>query len=63
MANDIEALLALQEDDLKIREIESQMRLLDPKLKELDKKREHAAAALGRAQTVVQAEEKKQRNS
>jgi predicted nucleic acid-binding Zn-ribbon protein len=61
MANDIEALLALQEDDLKIREIESQMRLLDPKMAELDKRREHAAAALVRAQTVVQTEEKKQR--
>jgi predicted nucleic acid-binding Zn-ribbon protein len=61
MANDIDALLALQEDDLKIREIESQMRLLDPKLAELDKRREHAAAALVRAQSVVQTEEKKQR--
>jgi predicted nucleic acid-binding Zn-ribbon protein len=54
-------LLALQEDDLKIREIEGQMRTLDPKLAELDKKREQAAAALVRAQTAVQTEEKKQR--
>lgn len=61
MPNDIEALLALQDDDLKIREIESQMRLLDPKLAELDKRREQAAAALLRAKTIVEAEEKKQR--
>ncbi|HWL40701.1 MAG TPA: hypothetical protein VNO75_10745 [Gemmatimonadaceae bacterium] len=61
MQQEIDALLALQEDDLKIREIEAQMRLLDPKLAELDKRREQAAAALVRAQTVVVTEEKKQR--
>jgi predicted nucleic acid-binding Zn-ribbon protein len=61
MQKDVEALLALQQDDLKIREIESQMRLLDPKLVELDKRREQASAALLRAQAVVQTEEKKQR--
>lgn len=61
MQQEIEALLALQEDDLKIREIEAQMRLLDPRLAELDKRREQAASALVRAQTVVQTEEKKQR--
>lgn len=62
MQHDIEALLALQQDDLKIREIEGQMRTLDPKLAELDKRREQAAAALARAQTAVQIEEKKQRD-
>ncbi len=62
MQHDIEALLALQQDDLKIREIESQMRSLDPKLAELDKRREQAVAALARAQTAVQIEEKKQRD-
>src|SRR5687767_6476532 len=62
MQQEIEALLALQEDDLKIREIESRMRELDPKLAELDKRRDQAAAALARAQTAVQAEEKKQRD-
>ncbi len=62
MQHDIEALLALQQDDLKIREIESQMRTLDPKLAELDKRREQAVAALARAQTAVQIEEKKQRD-
>jgi predicted nucleic acid-binding Zn-ribbon protein len=61
MQQEIEALLALQEDDLKIREIESQMRSLDPQLADLDKKRDQAAAALARAQAAVQVEEKKQR--
>jgi uncharacterized protein len=51
----------LQDDDLKIREIESQIRELDPHLAELDRKRDSAAAALKRAQAAVEAEEKKQR--
>ena len=34
MQQEVEALLALQEDDLKIREIEAQIRELDPKLAE-----------------------------
>jgi len=49
MRQEVEALLALQDDDLKIREIESQIRELDPHLAELDKKRDTAAAALKRA--------------
>jgi predicted nucleic acid-binding Zn-ribbon protein len=61
MLQEVEALLALQQDDLKIREIESQIKSLDPQLAELDKKRDHAAAALTRAQAAVQVEEKKQR--
>jgi predicted nucleic acid-binding Zn-ribbon protein len=61
MQQEVEALLALQQDDLKIREIESEIRALDPQLAELDKRRDQAAAALSRAQTAVQAEEKKQR--
>jgi predicted nucleic acid-binding Zn-ribbon protein len=62
MQQEIEALLALQEDDLKIMEIESKMRELDPKLAALDKRRDQAAAALAKAQTAVQVEEKKQRD-
>ena len=58
---EVEALLALQQDDLKIREIESQIRSLDPQLAELDKRREQAASALTRAQVAIQSEEKKQR--
>ncbi|MFL5500131.1 MAG: zinc ribbon domain-containing protein [Gemmatimonadaceae bacterium] len=61
MQQEVEALLALQKDDLKIREIESQIRSLDPQLAEFDRKKEQAAAALSRAQAAVQAEEKKQR--
>jgi predicted nucleic acid-binding Zn-ribbon protein len=61
MQQEVEALLTLQQDDLKIREIESQIRALDPQLLELDKRRDQVAAALSRAETLVQAEEKKQR--
>ncbi len=61
MIQEVEALLALQQDDLKIREIESQIRSLDPQLADLDKKRNQAAAALARAEAAIQVEEKKQR--
>jgi predicted nucleic acid-binding Zn-ribbon protein len=61
MIQEVEALLALQQDDLKIREIESQIRSLDPQLADLDKKRNQAAAALSRAEAAIQVEEKKQR--
>jgi uncharacterized protein len=61
MQQEVEALLALQEDDLKIREIESQIRALDPQLAEFDRKKEQAVAAISRAEAAVQAEEKKQR--
>ncbi|MDQ3674096.1 MAG: hypothetical protein M3365_06960, partial [Gemmatimonadota bacterium] len=62
MQKEIDALLALQQDDLKIRELEGQMRELDPKLAALDKRRDQAAAALAKVQVAVQAEEKKQRD-
>ena len=62
MRQEVEALLALQDDDLKIREIENKIRALDPHLAELDRKRDSAAAALTRAKAAVEAEEKKQRD-
>src|SRR3954463_13282086 len=61
MQQEVEALLALQEDDLKIREIENQIRAPDPQLADFDKRKEQAVAAIARAETAVQAEEKKQR--
>jgi len=61
MHQEVEALLALQEDDLKIRDIEDQIRALDPTLAELDKRKDQATQALARAQALVQVEEKKQR--
>ncbi|HEX2601695.1 MAG TPA: hypothetical protein VHL32_06230 [Gemmatimonadaceae bacterium] len=61
MQQEVEALLALQEDDLKIREIENQIRALDPQLADFDKRKEQAVTAITRAEAAVQAEEKKQR--
>ena len=59
MQQEVEALLALQEDDLKIREIEAQIRELDPKLAEFDKRRDPVLATLAKAEIAVAAEEKK----
>jgi predicted nucleic acid-binding Zn-ribbon protein len=59
MQQEVEALLALQVDDLKIREIEAQIRALDPQLAEFDKRRNQVLAALARAETALAAEEKK----
>lgn len=61
MQSEVEALLALQEDDTRITELEGRLRALDPKLAALDKKRESAAGALARAKTAVEGEEKRQR--
>ncbi len=61
MQSEVEALLALQEDDTRISELEARLRALDPRLAALDKKREVAAATLARARSAVEAEEKRQR--
>ena len=61
MQQEVEALLALQEDDLKIREIEAQIRALDPQLAEFDMRRDQVLSALARSEIAVAAEEKKQR--
>ncbi|HEY8165368.1 MAG TPA: hypothetical protein VIF83_07415 [Gemmatimonadaceae bacterium] len=61
MLSDVEALLSLQEEDSRIRELEDQLRGLDPRLAELDRRREAAAAALTRARNAVEAEERRQR--
>ncbi len=61
MQSEVQALLALQEDDIRITELEGRRRALDPRLAALDKKREGAASTLARARTAVEGEEKRQR--
>ena len=61
MLQEVEALLALQDDDLKISEIESQIRALDPQLAEFDKQRDQVLAVVAKAEIAVATEEKKQR--
>jgi predicted nucleic acid-binding Zn-ribbon protein len=57
---DIQTLLALQDDDLAIHSIESEMAGLQPRLTDLDRVRQVAADALDRAKLLVQSEEKRQ---
>jgi len=59
MQQEVESLLALQVDDLKIREIESQIRALDPQLAEFDKRRDQVLAVLAKAEIALATEEKK----
>jgi len=61
MASEVEALLALQEDDTKIAELEDRLRSLEPRMAALDKKREAAAAAVNRSRAAVEVEERRQR--
>jgi predicted nucleic acid-binding Zn-ribbon protein len=61
MASEVEALLALQEDDTKITELEDRKRSLEPRMAALDKKREAAAALVNRSRAAVEAEERRQR--
>jgi len=61
MASEVEALLALQEDDAKIAELENRMRSLEPRMAALDRKRESAAAAVNKSRAAVETEERRQR--
>lgn len=61
MQSEVEALLALQEDDTKILELENRLRALDPRMAALDKKKENAVTAVARSRAAVDAEEKRQR--
>lgn len=61
MASEVEALLALQEDDTRISELENRKRALEPRIAALDRKREMASAALNRSRIAVEAEERRQR--
>ena len=60
MREDLAALLALQDDDLAIHELETQVAALEPRQRQLDAERQRAAEALDRAEQAVAAEEKRQ---
>lgn len=61
MQSEVEALLALQEDDARIQELEQRLHALDPRMAALDKKRENAKTAVDRSRAAVEAEERRQR--
>ncbi len=61
MHPDVQALLALQSEDLAIREIEARRAGLEPRLREMERARRAAGEALARAHELVAAEEKAQR--
>lgn len=61
MQSEVEALLALQEDDTRIKELERRLQALDPRMAALDRKRENAQTAVSRSVAAVEAEERRQR--
>jgi len=58
--SDLRALLALQDDDLAIHALEQRLAALEPRIRELDARRQRIIDAMERQSTVLQAEEKKQ---
>lgn len=60
MREDLAALLALQDDDLAIHGLETELAGLEPRQRQLDAERQRAADALERAEAAVAAEEKRQ---
>ncbi len=60
MSTDLDSLLALQADDVVIHGLEERLAALEPRILELDKRKQRILDAIGRTTTAVQAEEKKQ---
>lgn len=58
--SDIHALLALQNDDLVIHDLETRLAALEPRIRELDTRRQRIVDSLERQGALVSAEEKKQ---
>jgi uncharacterized protein len=58
--SDIQALLALQNDDLAIHELETRMAALEPRIKALDARRQRIVDTIERQAGLVATEEKKQ---
>jgi hypothetical protein len=59
MPSDVEMLLSLQQDDTEITELENRLRALEPRMSDLDRRRENAVAALTRARSAVEVEERR----
>jgi predicted nucleic acid-binding Zn-ribbon protein len=57
---EIQTLLVLQDEDVAIHGLESEMLKLQPRLTDLDRQRQVAADALARARALVESEEKRQ---
>lgn len=60
MQTDLESLLALQAEDVAIHELEQRLTALEPRIRELDQRRQRLFDASERSVTAVAAEEKKQ---
>jgi uncharacterized protein len=60
LSTDLDALLALQADDVAIHGLEERMGALEPRIRELDQRKQRTLDAIGRTSTAVAAEEKKQ---
>lgn len=58
--SDILSLLALQSDDLAIHELETKLAALEPRIRELDARKQRILDTIERQSTLVAAEEKKQ---
>lgn len=58
--SDIQALLALQHDDLAIHELETRLAALEPRIRELDARRQRLLDGIERQGAAAAAEEKKQ---
>ena len=60
METDLESLLALQADDILIHELEQRLAALEPRIRELDQRRQRIFDASERSAAAVSAEEKRQ---
>ncbi len=60
MSTDLDSLLALQADNVVIHELEERLTALEPRIRELDVRKQRTLDAIGRTSTAVAAEEKKQ---
>jgi len=60
LTTDLEALLALQAEDVIIHGLEQRLAALEPRIRELDQRKQRIVDAIARSSTAVAAEEKKQ---